>query len=96
MTTDTPELTTLDELRSFVHETLCAKENLLLSESRLHELALRKGESVCGVQFFVHGPRLVRLSAVWSADHNTLYCYDTNGERYLKLQLTHPIPFSAN
>lgn len=91
-----PELTTLDALRDFVHETLCAKENLLRAESRMHELALRKGETVCGVQFFVHGPRLVRLSAVWSADQNVLYCYDTNGERYLKLQLAQPIPFSAN
>ena len=90
-----PEPQTLDELRRFVHETLCARENLLREESRLHELALRKGEETCGMQFFVHGPRLVRLSAVWSRDHNTLYCYDTNGERYLKVQLTHPIAASA-
>lgn len=96
MTSTAPELTTLIELRDFVHETLCARENLLRGESRLHELVLRKGESPCGMQFFVHGPRLVRLSAVWSADQNTLFCYDANGERYLKLQLSHPIPFSTN
>jgi hypothetical protein len=96
MTAQTSSPATLDELRNLVHETLCARENLLRAESRMHEFALRKGDAVCGVQFFVHGPRLVRLSAVWSADQNMLYCYDTNGERYLKLQLQHPIPFSVN
>jgi hypothetical protein len=96
MTATTAEPRTLDELRDLVHETLCARENLLIDESPLKELALKKGDAVCGFQFFVQGPRLVRLSAVWSADQNLLYCYGTDGERYLKVQLTHPIPLSLN
>ena len=96
MTSAAPQLTSLAALRDFVHETLCARENLLREESRMHELTLRKGATLCGMQFFVHGPRLVRLSAVWTADQNLLYCYDANGERYLKLQLSHPIPVNEN
>ncbi len=96
MTDTLPEPQTLDDLRRLVHHTLCARENLLLEESPLYESVLRKGETVCGLQFFVQGPRLVRLSAVWSMQQNLLYCYDTQGERYLKRQLSHPIPFSAN
>lgn len=95
MTETLPEPQTLDELRTFVHHTLCARENLLLEESPLRELVLHKGDAPCGLQFFVQGPRLVRLSAVWSADQNLLYCYDADGQRYLKQTLRHSIRLSA-
>jgi hypothetical protein len=90
--TDAPEINSLQELRSFVHTTLCEKENLLEDQSRLQELVLVRDGRECGMQFFVHGPRLVRLGAVWAADQNVLYFYDAKGERYLKLQLLSHIP----
>jgi hypothetical protein len=96
MTTVSTDPRTLEELRDWVHQALCSRENLLLEESPLNEMVLRKGDEVCGLQFFVQGPRLVRLSAVWSLDQNQLYCYDADGERYLKHQLSHPIPLSLN
>jgi hypothetical protein len=90
-----PPITTLDELRAFVHATLCEKENLLADQSRLQEFTLLRGDKDCGLQFFVHGPRLVRLGAIWAADQNVLYFYDARGERYAKVQLDGRIAAAA-
>ena len=45
----------------------------------------------CGLQFQLYGPRSIRLGAIWAADHNVIYFYAANGERYLKLPLKHRI-----
>jgi hypothetical protein len=95
MTSAASSPSTLDELRAFVHATLCAKENLLPEESRMQELVLFRDGRACGLQFFVHGPRLVRLGAIWTADQNTVYLYDARGERYDRLPLARPIPFDV-
>ena len=81
-------VSTLDELRTFVHETLCAKEGLLPDQFPLSEMLLAKRARFCGLQFSLQGPRDVRLGAIWASDHNVLYLYDARGERYLKLKLT--------
>lgn len=95
MTTPSRAIDSLEELRAFVHAELCAKENLLPEQSPLSEIALRRGGQDCGLQFCVHGPRLVRLGAVWVADLNQIYLYDARGERYAKLQLEGRIDLST-
>jgi len=81
------EIATFDDLRSFIHATLCAKENLVAEQFRMIERELTKCGRPCGVQFTIHGPRQVRLSAVWASDRNLLYFYDASGVRYLKVPL---------
>lgn len=83
----TEDLKTLQDLRQFVHETLCARENLLVDQFGLQESRLVRGGKPCGLQFAVQGPRSVRLAAIWTEDHNLIYFYDTKGERYLKVRL---------
>jgi hypothetical protein len=80
-------ISTLDELRTFVHHTLCHHENLLIDQSPLGESPLTRGGRPCGLEFTVRGPRAVRLSAIWAADLNIVYFYDARGERFLKIQL---------
>ena len=87
-----PKFASLDDLRAFVHQTLCARENLLPEQSRFYEVALMRAGEDCGRQFFVHGPRLVQLSAIWASDQKLLYFYDTKGERFLKLRVDNPVP----
>jgi len=82
-----PELTTLDELRSFVHEKLCEQENLVPDLFPLQEHSLDRGGKSCGMQFLLFGPRNVRLGAIWDSLHNTVYFYDTQGNRYDKITL---------
>ncbi len=83
------QITTIDELRDFVHASLCERENLLADQfqTRVFEL-LQKGES-CGLQFHLQGPRSVMLSAIWASQANVVYFYDANGERYGKVRLPH-------
>ncbi len=76
-----------DDLREYVHETLCRRENLLREQSPLSELPLLRGGKYCGAQFIVQGPRALRLSAIWALDLNVIYFYDSRGERYLKTPL---------
>lgn len=91
----TVQFASLAELRAYVHETLCARENLLPETSALSEYVLSRDGADCGRQFFVQGPRLVQLSAVWAADQGLLYLYDTRGERFLKLSVAGPASGAA-
>lgn len=81
----------LEDLRAFVHQTLCGKEGLLADQFPLSEMTLTRRNRFCGLQFSLHGPRDVRLGAVWAADHNVVYFYDARGERYLKIKLNRRI-----
>jgi hypothetical protein len=88
MLEQTASATTLDELRTFVHTTLCDKENLLADQFLLRELPLVTRGKPSGIQFTVKGPRSIRLGAIWASDQNMINFYDTQGERYLKVKLT--------
>ena len=85
------QIRTLSELRSFIREMLCAKENLISEQFPVNETILRRGEMPCGLQFQLFGPRMIRLGAIWATDHNVIYFYAANGERYLKVRLKHRI-----
>ena len=80
---------TLDDLRAYIHSTLCEKENLLADQFFTTEMQLTRRQRCCGLQFSLHGPRSVRLGAIWASDHNTIYLYNAQGERYLKTHLRH-------
>jgi hypothetical protein len=81
------QIRSLDDLRRFVHRELCARENLLADQFTMTEMPLVRKNRSCGIQFSLHGPRSVRLGAIWTSDHNLIYFYDTRGERYRKVQL---------
>ncbi len=87
MSTATDTISSLDELRQYIHVTLCDKEQLLAEQSLLVDLPLYRAGRFCGIQFTLHGPRRVKLSAVWAAEKNIVYLYDTGGERYRKVTL---------
>jgi hypothetical protein len=82
-------------LRSFIHATLCARENLVADQFAMRETPLVVCGAPCGLQFMIRGPRSVRLSAVWASDANTIYFYDARGERFLKVRLSGSIDVSA-
>ena len=85
------DVRTLDELRKFIHETLCAKENLVADEFAISEVRLTRAGELCGLQFCVRGPRSVRLAAIWAAERNTIFLYDAKGQRYSKIPLARQI-----
>ena len=81
------DVRSLQQLRAFVHQTLCEKENLLADQFAMTESQLVRRGRDCGLQFLLHGPRSVRLGAIWASDQNTIYFYDAQGVRYQKLRL---------
>jgi hypothetical protein len=89
------EISTIEDLREFVHATLCSKENLVADQFKMIERELKKNGRPCGIQYTIHGPRQVRLSAVWASDRNLLYFYDTSGVRYLKVPLRNRFAMEA-
>ncbi len=80
MHTKVDDVHTLDELRQFIHKTLCEKENLLADQFTMTEVRLTSGSGPCGIQFCLRGPRNVRLAAIWVADRNVVYLYDARGD----------------
>ncbi|MBS0206342.1 MAG: hypothetical protein JSS49_25925 [Planctomycetes bacterium] len=84
---------TVDELRRYVHDTLCRHENLVADQFALQTIALTRLGTRCGLQFLLRGPRSVRLGAVWTADQNLVYFYDARGERFLKQPLNQAVEF---
>ena len=79
---------TLDELKKFVRAKLGECENLLADQFPFTETKLLRAGRECGRQFILHGPRSVRLNAIWVSEKNALYFYDARGERFEKVRLT--------
>ena len=80
---------TFDDLRAYIHASLCVQENLLADQFRTQVCELRQGGAPCGLQFHLQGPRSVKLSAIWTSQQNVVYFYDARGERYGKIRLPH-------
>ncbi len=77
----------LSDLRTYVHSTLCQQNQLEPGAFEVTERILVRGQRPCGIFFCLHGPRSVKLTAIWETDRNTILFYGSAGERVLKTQL---------
>jgi hypothetical protein len=77
-----------EELAAFVHHALCEQDALDPAQTPLFRTPLKRGGRVCGVVFHVEGPRLLRTSAVWSADDDRILFYDSTGTRAREVKLS--------
>ncbi len=91
MTDGSAHVQTVDDLRRYVHDTLCRHENLVAEQFALQVIPLTQRGQNCGLQFILRGPRSVRLGAVWASKLNQLYFYDARGERFRKEPLQQSI-----
>jgi len=78
----------VEELAAFVHQTLCEQDALDPAQTPLYRTPLKRGGRVCGLVFHVEGPRLLRTSAVWSADDGRVLFYDSTGTRAREVRLS--------
>lgn len=85
---------TLDHLRQFVRETLSQAEHLEAAAFPFTERMLLRRRLPCGMFFCLHGPRSVKLTAVWDALTNVLLFYNAAGERYLTTKLIQAPPLA--
>jgi hypothetical protein len=87
MPTEIQRLDDLTALRRYVSETLCEKDQLEVNSFPISEQILVRCGAPCGVYFCLHGPRSLRLTAIWETDRNTILFYGSRGERFRRTQL---------
>ena len=78
----------VEDLAAFVHQELCNKDALDPQQTPLFRTPLKKAGRACGVVFHVEGPRLLRTSAIWSADADRIIFYDSTGLRFHEVVLS--------
>jgi hypothetical protein len=83
------QIDNLKDLRHYVHQTICNQNELELGAFQITERILVRAERPCGIFFCLHGPRSVKLTAIWETDRNTILFYSSTGERIGKTQLEH-------
>ncbi len=77
----------LDDLRRYVHHTICEHNELEVNVFEITEKILLRGGKPCGVYFCLHGPRSVKLTAIWETESNTILFYGSTGQRMHRTHL---------
>lgn len=87
MSAQSLQIDNLNDLRSYVHETICEQNELQVGAFQITERILVRGKRACGIFFCLHGPRSVKFTAIWETDRNSILFYSSSGERVGKTQL---------
>lgn len=82
-------------LRQFVYEKLCEQNDFEPGAFHFSERILVRNGSPCGMFFCLHGPRSVKLNAIWETDNNTIIFYGSTGERRDKFRLAKALPLGS-
>lgn len=77
-------------LRNYIYEFICAQNQLEIGAFQMTERMLTRRGQPCGMLYCLHGPRNLRLTAVWETDRNTVLFYGSAGERQEQVQLVGP------
>ncbi|MCY2973381.1 MAG: hypothetical protein NTW52_01810 [Planctomycetota bacterium] len=85
----------LSRIRQLVEEQLCSENCLLPDSFPITERILYKRGAPCGVFFCLHGPRSVRLTAVFDVDSNRILFYNSQGKRTTSVATTFPMNHQA-
>ncbi len=88
MQQDRVEIGDLSSLRKFVSNTLCRQNDFELGVFKVTERLLMRRQRPCGILFCLHGPRSVKLTAVWEMENNSILFYGSTGERVQKTTLS--------
>jgi hypothetical protein len=87
MLATTEQLHDLDGLRNYVNRALCEHDNFDPGAFGVTERILVRGDQPCGIFFCLHGPRSVKVTAVWETESNSILFYNSTGVRYRRTQL---------
>ncbi|MFO0936768.1 MAG: hypothetical protein U0798_09675 [Gemmataceae bacterium] len=88
MTNTVAALPTLEALSSFVRKALCDRDLLDPEQTPFFRTPVIRNGRPWGYLFHVEGPRLLKSSALWAAEAETVVFYDTNGQKVQEVQLT--------
>ena len=85
----------LGSLREYVRRGICEQNELQVGAFDVTERILLRGGRPCGIYFCLHGPRSVKLTAIWESERNTVLFYGSSGERQLRVQLQQTVSLAA-
>ena len=88
MLANSPQISSLDDLRDYVQQTICDQNELERGAFEMTERVLVRSGRPCGMYFCLHGPRSVKLTAIWETDRNTVLFYGSVGERLQRTRLS--------
>ena len=77
----------LDSLRKLVSQVLCQKNDFEEGIFQISEQMIKRGQDFCGILFCLHGPRSVKLTAIWECEKNSVRFYGSNGEKFKTISL---------
>ncbi|MAT71015.1 MAG: hypothetical protein CMJ58_15995 [Planctomycetaceae bacterium] len=83
-------ISSYEQLRTFIAETLSKFESLDPQQYPLAQRVLTQAGQPCGLYFCLHGPRAVRLTAIWETRGNTILFYGADGQRLQRTALLEP------
>ena len=89
------QLDNLNQLRQFVSRTLCQRDDFEEGVFQITERILTKCGKLCGIFFCLHGPRSVKLTAVWETENNSIIFYGSTGEKFQKIRLSSGPPLRS-
>lgn len=84
------EISNYHQLKQLVSHTLCRQNDFEEGIFQITERVLKKGDQVCGIFFCLHGPRSVKLTAVWDMESNAILFYSATGERFQRIRISAP------
>ncbi|MBL8856744.1 MAG: hypothetical protein JNK57_22460 [Planctomycetaceae bacterium] len=87
MTHANVQLNSVEQVRDFVLRTLCQQNDLEMDMFPATERVLVRREHAVGLQFCLHGPRNVRLMAIWEFDQHSILFYGSSGQRLGRVRL---------
>ena len=77
----------IEQLRKLVSKVLCKQSDFEEGIFKISERTLKRGQDACGIFFCLHGPRSVKLTAVWECKDNSIRFYGSNGEKFKTIYL---------
>ena len=77
----------IEQLRKLVSKVLCKQSDFEEGIFKISERMLNRGQKMCGIFFCLHGPRSVKLTAVWECEENSIRFYGSNGEKFKTINL---------
>jgi hypothetical protein len=81
-------LPTLDQLRRYIHSTLCERDRLDPGQTPLFHAVIKRSGRPCGLFFQVQGPRLLKTYALWAGEEDRILFYDSTGARFAETRLS--------
>ena len=86
------QIVSFDQLCQLVEKRLCGIGQLEEGQFPMTRREVSRGGEVCGIYFCIHGPRSVKLTAVYDCLQKSMIYYGTDGVRRTQESINVKLP----